>query len=425
MIKFWSSLVLLLLSIVAQSQDMRLIKKSIYTLAGPGFGGRGYVANGRDKAARYLHRTFSEMGLKSFYDSGNFYQQYYFSVNTFPSKVELKMGKKHMEPGVDFIVDAASVGFRTAEKSKMETINLSKIKDSIQWQKLKTSFKSDKVYQIKHFDTLCKRMNSSHRLMVQQLPAACYLIPQSNKLIWTVATENIPATVFYVADSSLAKGKKVEVQVQHKFLKKAPSNNVIGYIPGTQVPDSFFVFTAHYDHLGKMGNQAIFPGANDNASGTAFMLALIKYFKENPPKYSIAFIAFSGEEAGLLGSSHYVAHPAFPLSSIKFLVNIDLMGDASDGLTVVNAVEQKDAFELLQKINTAKNYLPKINSRSNAANSDHYPFTQANVPAIFIYAMGGKGHYHDVFDQPKELSLDKIPEVFRLLSDFITQKSHQ
>jgi hypothetical protein len=205
----------------------------------------------------------------------------------------------------------------------METINLSKIKDSIQWQKLKTSFKADKVYQLKHFDTLCKRMNSSHRLMVQQLPAACYLIPQSNKLIWTVATENIPATVFYVADSSLAKGKKVEVQVQHKFLKKAPSNNVIGYIPGTQVPDSFFVFTAHYDHLGKMGSQAIFPGANDNASGTAFMLALAKYFKENPPKYSIAFIAFSGEEAGLLGSSHYVAHPAFPLSNIKFLVNID------------------------------------------------------------------------------------------------------
>ena len=100
-----------------------------------------------------------------------------------------------------------------------------------------------------------------------------------------------------------------------------------------------------------MGNHAIFPGANDNASGTAFMLALAKYYKENPPKYSIAFMAFSGEEAGLLGSSHYVGHPIFPLENIKFLVNIDLMGDATDGITVVNAVEQNGAFDLLQKIN--------------------------------------------------------------------------
>lgn len=413
----------LFVTLTVAAQDMRYIKQSINTLSGPGFGGRGYVANGRDKAARFMHRNFSEMGLKAFNDSGNYYQQYQFSVNTFPNAMDLKIGKKQLEPGVDFIVDAASVGFRSADKSKIERINLNRIDDSTEWEKLKASFKSNEVYQLRHFDSFCKRMKSSHRLMIQQLPAACYVLPQSNKLIWTVATENIPATVFYVADSSLSKGRKVDIRVQHKFLKNAHSKNVIAYIPGTDVPDSFFVFTAHYDHLGKMGNYALFPGANDNASGTAFMLALAKYFKENPPKYSIAFLAFSGEEAGLLGSSHYVANPLFPLEHIKFLVNIDLMGDATDGITVVNAVEQKGAFDLLQKINASKNYLPKINSRANAPNSDHYPFTQANVPAIFIYAMGGKGYYHDVFDKPKELSLNKIPQVFQLLTDFIKQKS--
>lgn len=423
--KFFTTLMLLFVAFFVQAQDMRFIKQSINTLSAPGFGGRGYVANGRDKAARFLHRNFSEMGLKAFNDSGNYYQQYHFSVNTFPRSVDLKIGKKQLEPGADFIVDAASVGFRTAEKSKIERINLNKIDDSTEWEKLKATFKSNEVYQLRHFDSFCKRMKNSHRQMIEQLPRACFIIPQTNKLIWTVATENIAATVFYVSDTLLPKGRKVDALVQHKFIQNAPSKNVIAYIPGSEVPDSFFVFTAHYDHLGKMGNYAIFPGANDNASGTAFMLALAKYFKEHPQKYSIAFLAFSGEEAGLKGSLYYVANPVFPLEKIKFLVNIDLMGDATDGITVVNAVEQKAAFDLLQKINTSKNYLPKINSRTNAANSDHYPFTQANVPAIFIYAMGGKGYYHDVFDKPKEISLNKIPQVFQLLTDFIKQKSAQ
>ena len=240
MLRLFTSIMLLFVALTAVAQDMRFIKQSINTLSAPGFGGRGYVANGRDKAARYLHRNFSEMGLKAFNDSGNYYQQYQFSVNTFPSSVDLKIGKKQLEPGADFIVDAASVGFRTTDKSKIERINLSKIDDSTEWEKLKATFKANEVYQLRHFDSFCKRMKSSHRLMVQQLPKACYIIPQTNKLIWTVATENIPSTVFYVADSSLANGRKVDIRVQHKFLENAPSKNVIAYILGTEVPDSFF-----------------------------------------------------------------------------------------------------------------------------------------------------------------------------------------
>jgi hypothetical protein len=405
------------------AQDMKYIKQSIHTLASPSFGGRGYVNNSRDKAARFLFRNFEEIGLSSFNDSFNFYQSYYFSVNTFPNKMELKLGKKILVPGVDFLVDARSAGFRTMGKMKVDHINLLKVKDSLEWIKLKSTFKVNEVYQFKFFDSLCKRLKRSPNQLVAELPRACFLISQNSKLIWTVATDTISATVFYIADTSLPKGRKVEVWVQNKFLPKALNQNVMGFIPGTQEPDSFFVFTAHYDHLGKMGSKAIFPGANDNASGTSFMLALAKYFQAHPSKYSIAFIAFSGEEAGLLGSKYFVENPIFPLAKIKFLVNIDLMGDASDGIMVVNAFKQKESFDLFQSINQKKNYLPKISSRDNAANSDHFPFTQVNVPAVFIYAMGGKGHYHDVFDKPKELSLNKIPEVFNLLTDFIKQKS--
>lgn len=404
-------------------QDMHYIKQSISTLSGTGFGGRGYVSNSRDKAARFIYRNFSEMGLKSFAEDGNYFQLYQFSVNTFPNKVELKLGKKQLKPGVDFLVDAASVGYRTNGKTKIERVNLNKVDDLLEWQKVKARFNAFNVYQLTHADSLCKRLKMRIGNLVEQLPKACYVIPQSNKLIWTVATDTIPATVFYVADTSLPNGRKVEVNVQHKFDTKAVSKNVIAYIPGTEFPDSFFVFTAHYDHLGKMGTNAVFPGANDNASGTSFNLALAKYFVAHPQKYSVVFIAFSGEEAGLLGSRYFVEHPVFPLGKIKFLVNIDLMGDATDGITVVNAVQQNASFNLLQKINSEKKYLPKILSRDNAPNSDHYPFTQAEVPAIFIYANGGKGYYHDVFDKAKELSLNNIPQVFQLLTDFIALKS--
>ncbi|MDI9319506.1 MAG: M28 family peptidase [Phycisphaerales bacterium] len=416
-------LIIFFYALNSKAQNVHYIKQSISTLSGHGFGGRGYVSNSRDKAARFIYRNFSEMGLKSFSDNGDYFQLYQFPVNIFPNKVELKLGKKQLIPGVDFLVDAASVGYRTNGTTKIERINLNKVDDSAEWQKVKARFNAFNVYQLSHADSLCKRLKIRMSNLVEQLPKACYVIPQSNKLIWTVATDTIPATVFYVADTSLPKGRKVEVNVQHKFDPKAISKNVIAYIPGSEASDSFFVFTAHYDHLGKMGMNAVFPGANDNASGTAFNLTLAKYFVAHPQKYSIVFIAFSGEEAGLLGSRYFVEHPVFPLKKIKFLVNIDLMGDATDGITVVNAVQQNSSFKLLQKINSEKKYLPKILSRDNAPNSDHYPFTQADVPAIFIYANGGKGYYHDVFDKAKELSLNNIPQVFQLLTDFIALKS--
>ena len=75
-----------------------------------------------------------------------------------------------------------------------------------------------------------------------------------------------------------------------------------------------------------MGKDTFFPGANDNASGVSMLLNLAKYYKAHPANYSIAFIFFSGEEAGLLGSKYYSEHPIFPLSKIKFLVNLVLLG---------------------------------------------------------------------------------------------------
>ena len=195
----------------------------------------------------------------------------------------------------------------------------------------------------------------------------------------------------------------------------------MGIIEGSLKKDSFIVVTAHYDHLGGMGKKTFFPGANDNASGVSMLLNLAQHFSkpENKSSYSLVFIAFAGEEAGLIGSEYYVNHPLFPLAQIKFLINLDLLGTGDDGIMVVNATEYKQPFEKLKSINDQKKYVAKIGERGKAKNSDHYYFSENGVPCFFIYTLGGVSYYHDVFDKAATLPFTDYDDVFFLLRDFV------
>jgi Zn-dependent M28 family amino/carboxypeptidase len=200
---------------------------------------------------------------------------------------------------------------------------------------------------------------------------------------------------------------------------KVATQNVIGMVRGTRQPDSFLVVCAHYDHLGKIGKSTLFPGANDNASGIAFMLEFAAYFSKNPLPYSLVFIAFSGEEAGLLGSYHFVNNPLIPLHKIRFVINLDLLGFGEKGATVVNASLHEAEFNRLLEINKSKNYLPEIKARGKAANSDHFPFSEKGVPAFFLYTLGGPGFYHDIDDKAESVTFSRFAETFGLVRDFL------
>jgi len=241
------------------------------------------------------------------------------------------------------------------------------------------------------------------------------------KLSWDISQfQNIkPAIEILNTDSLFIQNLySISLGAPSKFIPNYESQNVIGYIPGTQYPDSFIVFTAHYDHLGKMGKDVYFPGANDNASGVAMLLSLVKYYSKNPPKYSIAFMAFGAEEVGLLGSKYYVEHPLFSLKQIKFLVNFDIVGTGDEGIKVVNATEHKKDFDELVKINSEKNLLPSVQPRGKAAISDHYFFEEAGVKTFYIYTLGGIKAYHDIYDRPETLPLTEFENIFRLVNDF-------
>ena len=196
---------------------------------------------------------------------------------------------------------------------------------------------------------------------------------------------------------------KLTIDVKNKFYKAYKSQNVIGYIKGEV--DSFLVFTAHYDHLGKLGERATFYGANDNGSGDAMVLNLADYYSHHKSHYTMVFMFFSGEEVGLLGSIYNALHPVFDLKKVKFLMNLDMVGTGQEGIRIVNSTVFKKEYDLLNKINSNKKYLVEIKKRGEAANSDHYPFYAKGVPAFFIYTLGGSKQYHNIYDKPDQLSL--------------------
>jgi aminopeptidase YwaD len=111
-------------------------------------------------------------------------------------------------------------------------------------------------------------------------------------------------------------------------------------------------------------------------------------------------------------------NPLIPLEKIRFLINTDLAGTGEEGITVVNATEFPEEFEMMKSINAESQLLVKINARGKAANSDHYFFSEKGVPAFFFYTMGGTKAYHDVFDRAETLPLNEHEDLFKLVVRF-------
>ena len=410
---------LLSLDVVRAQGEKEFIKQRIDKLASLEFHGRGYVMNGGNLAAQYIADELRSYGVQPLGQNGSYFQEYDFSINTFPGRVFVQVNKTVLKPGVDYLVNGASSAWHSEKRQKMKRLDLSEVRDSLQWDSVKKTIKPGGVYYLTGADTPTNKLNLGIRKFATELPDGLFIVPKHGKLIWTANTNKVPGTIIYIEDTVLPKKpRRVLVNVDTRFVDVFKAKNVIGYVKGTEVPDSFIVFTAHFDHLGRMGKNALFAGANDNASGTSLVLYLANYFAQNPQRYSVAFMLFSGEEAGLLGSEYYVEHPIFSLRQIRFLVNLDMTGEATNGITVVNGVSHEPEFALLEELNADSVYAKVINKRERTSNSDHYHFSKEGVPAVFIYTNGTKPHYHDVFDLPKEITLARVDGLAQLLIKF-------
>ena len=414
------SIILLLfvgLSVVAYSQidEIRRITKQ---LCAPEFHGRGYVNRGDSIAANYLVKEFQKIGAEPFKDS--YLQPFELSVNTFPGAMSLSQGEKQFKPGLHFSIDPSSKGGKYALHPTEVTAE--QILDLDYMRGLLSKIGRTPNTQIMVFNFI----GASKDTVKQILPIIreiATIMPVAElvdtKFTWSVGRTQQFFPYFQIQDSVYQKGVQLEMNVDAKVIEHYPSQNVVAYLPSKKKCAKTIMFTAHYDHLGRMGQSTYFPGANDNASGTAMLLTMAKYFKEHPSNYNILFVAFAGEEAGLVGSKYYSEHPFLKLKKVKFLVNLDIMGSGEDGITTVNGTLFKKEFELLQEINKEYDLLAKVKIRGPAANSDHYWFTEKGVPAFFIYTMGPNKHYHDIFDTYEELSFSEYEDITKLLIEFV------
>lgn len=408
-------------------------KEIIAALTSPQMHGRGYVNGGDSLAVEYMRGAFQQVGLKPL--TPDYCQKFTFPVNTFPGKIEFLIigkGRKTKEtvlfkgrPGINMLIGAGS---KSTEKSYPVIIfDSTYTVSNAYFEKFKEKIESPLCLIVVDDRNVTdkKKLDYFKKVKANYFNTAG-VVEYTNKLTHTVSQkESAFLTIKLLTDSLHIDFKKIKnsiinVKIENMFIPAHVTKNVIGYVPGSLYPDSFIVFSAHMDHLGQLGKDVFFPGANDNASGCAMLLNLARYYSQpqHKPAYSIAFIAFAGEEIGLLGSEHYVKNPLFPLSNIRFLLNMDIMGTGEEGITVVNGTIFKNEFDKLVKINKENDFLKEVKIRGKAANSDHYPFSEKGVKAFFIYTMGGIKAYHDVYDRAETLPLTKFEELFKLITHF-------
>ncbi len=389
------------------------VKQFTKTLCSSEFHGRGYVNGGDSIAAEYIANTFKELGLKQIANS--YFQPFSFSVNTFPNELELKLGNRLLVPGIHYLVDPSSGG------GKFEGNLLTLTFDDLYNNK----FESKKIKQgtvliwknIGYSGDTLKKLNQK----LASLRSSAPIIEVVNtKFTWSVSQEGRKYPFLQVQDSVYNDSiSRVAINIYAQTIRHN-ARNVLGFLPAKKNTDKTILISAHYDHLGQMGSETYFPGGNDNASGNAMLIALIEKLKQSPlRKYNVLFVAFAGEEIGLLGSQFMVKHPIIPLKDIRFMLNLDIMGSGEEGITVVNSTLFKKEFNGLLKLNKKLNAVPLVKPRGPAANSDHFYFTEAGVPAFFIYTMGPNKHYHDVFDTYEELSFKAFDSLSLLLEKFV------
>ena len=395
---------LMLLAQYSTGQDTAFVQRSIRTLASDEMHGRGYTNDGMNMAASWLQSQFDSLGLEPV--NGSWFQEFQYPVNVFGPEQKVEIDGKRLKPGVDFIIDAASRSLQG--KFSLQIVEPGNVPSG---PGKKTAWLVvDSLY-----DNVQKRMEHLHQLR-QEAPV---VLINTSKLTWAVAQQQRGLPVIEVRAEAVSDPQKLRIDIDTRQEESFSAKNVMARLEGTGTVDSTLLITAHYDHIGEMGTEAIFTGASDNASGTAMILDIARHFSENPIGRDIVFVAFAGEEAGLIGSKYFVSNPPIPLNGIHGVVNLDLMGSAEKGIAVVNAKNNPIWQGKLEAINLTYDLVDKIKWRGQAANSDHYWFAEEGIPAVFIYTMGNIRAYHDVYDRPSVIDLADYEDVFKLLTTFI------
>lgn len=208
----------------------------------------------------------------------------------------------------------------------------------------------------------------------------------------------------------------VDLKVATRYQADAETWNVVGILPGSD-PDrgtEFLVIGAHLDHVGVQAGQALFPGANDNASGASAVMEIAEAFVRSghPPQRTIIFVLFSGEEQGLIGSRFYAENPVRPLDATVAMMNFDCVAHG-DGIRVGGGKSTPLLWGRTLQLDAIDKKLMVTNTFGGGG-ADAAPFHDKGLPTLYFVTTNSYDHLHRTSDKVETLNGDLFEAITRL-----------
>ncbi len=474
----------------AESITQAGLKKHLSIVASAEMEGRETGTEGQRKAAAYIESQFKNIGLQSPASLHDYIQNYPLRKDTLIPKT-LKIGKKKYEYGKNYIITPGSdddnefksskiifAGYGISDKNYDDyagkdvkgkvvaiffgepKVNEKSLVSGTAKPSIWATNTSKKAVLARQkgavavllinvtLDTLPARMatNSLKSNVYVERPANADNDKVPIALITTLVAKDIFGDEEFAKILASAKSqtplnevsfdKKIKTNLQYtKINIPSESSNVIGYIEGTDKKSEYVFLTAHYDHLGKRGND-IYYGADDDGSGTVSVIEMAEAFAKakadgNGPRRTVVFMTVSGEEKGLLGSQYYADHPVFSLDSTTVDLNTDMVGRIDparkngDSTNYVYVIGDDKLSTDLKPISTDVNNKHvnleldyKFNDPEDPERiyyrSDHYNFAKNGVPIIFFFD-GIHKDYHRPTDTVDKINFDLMEKRVKLI----------
>jgi hypothetical protein len=209
--------------------------------------------------------------------------------------------------------------------------------------------------------------------------------------------------------------RRAEIKINARYEKSAKTMNVVGMIEGTDpaLKEEYLIIGAHLDHVGSQAG-LLFPGANDNASGSAGILELAEAFQKSDlkPKRSILFVLFSAEEQGLFGSKYFVENLNIDTNKIIAMFNLDSIG-SGDSTQVGNGKSSPELWSLARKIDK-ENFNLVVEDTWNGGGADLTPFYEIGIPGLYFVSKYSYEHLHLPTDTPETLNQNLFESIVKL-----------
>jgi hypothetical protein len=421
------------------------LKADVSFLASDALQGRATPSPGLDMAAEYIAAQFRRAGLEPVGDEGYFQNAKYESVKPNPEGLEFTLGTTKAEPGTVAIQEAVAANLDHASAFKvvpgdnaaLDALIVEQVRGKVLLMEISDGGgRGSFGFQVQR--RVLTQLGKLEPAMIVMVRASAQPANPNVRVPMRDATAPAPkAPVLIVWDKAIHAAvaaappgpldAAVSAHVAAPTVQAVKLRNVAGVLRGTdpQLKDTYIIVTGHYDHLGMRPNtpgDAVYNGANDDASGTASVIAIAGALAslEEKPKRSIVFITVFGEEVGGLGARWYTSHPIFPIAKTVADINLEQLGRTDDvegpkvsqfNLTGFDYTDIAATFAKVGATTGVKVVKHETNSDAFFSRSDNATFADAGIPSTTLSVSYVFPDYHQPGDEWEKLDYDNLAKV--------------